>query len=157
MSAEYEVTEWNGIDRRKQADFIFLELMVETRKMMEDHERREESTFQALRDELLHTRSESERRHEELTKRFDSMSQSTLSLINANNATTTEIHKLFKLAFPEGDAEAHRRAHEAWIAKSAKEEEFWLDIKKKAVGAVVTAVVLWVGVVLWGAIVAGPK
>lgn len=155
--SDYEVVEWNGIDRRKQADYIFLELMVETKKMMEDHERREESTFQVLRDELLHTRSESERRHEELTKRFDSMSQSTLSLINANNATTQEIHKLFKLAFPEGDAEAHRRAHEAWIAKATKEEEFWLDIKKKAVGAVVTAVVLWVGVVLWGAIVAGPK
>lgn len=155
--SDYEVVEWNGINSRKQADYIFLELMVETRKMMGDHERREESTFQALRDELLHTRSESEHRHEELTKRFDSMMQSTLSLINANNTTTQEIHKLFKLAFPEGDVEAHRRAHEAWNAKATKEEEFWLDIKKKAVGAVVTAVVLWVGVELWGAIVAGPK
>jgi hypothetical protein len=80
-----------------------------------------------------------------------------MNLLNANNATTREIHELFNAAFPNGNAEEHRRAHEAWIKKTEKEEEFWLDVKKKAVGAVVTAVVLWVGVVLWGAVVAGPK
>jgi hypothetical protein len=43
------------------------------------------------------------------------------------------------------------------IKKTEKEEEFWLDVKKKAVGTVVTAVVLWAGIILWGAVVAGPK
>lgn len=155
--SDYEVTEWDGMNRRKQADHIFLELMVETRKMIEDHERREEATFNVLRDEINGTRRESVKRHEDITARLEAMSQSTMTLLNANNATTREIHALFKAAFPGGNAEEHRRAHEAWIKKTEKEEEFWLDVKKKAVGALVTAVVLWVGVVLWGAVVAGPK
>lgn len=148
-------TGWCGEERRGLQG-ITMQIMSEVRKMMEHHEQVEDRKFNELKEDIDDHRAESMRRHEDLVRRFDEMSKSSLNLLQANNTTTREIHAMFVKAFPEGDAEAHRRAHERWIAKAVKEEEFWLDVKKKAVGAVVTAIVLWVGVVLWAALVKGP-
>ena len=123
---------------------------------MDKHEEDEREVFTEIKDLIRDNKAESEKRHEELGKRFDAMQQSTSHLLFENNKTTSEIHKLFKAAFPEGDAQAHRKAHEDWIAKSEAERKFWLSIKEKAVASIITGAVLWAGIVLWAAFVKGP-
>jgi hypothetical protein len=159
MNSDYQVSElgdWSGTERRA-IDSVTLQLMAEMRHSLEKHEKMEEQKFQEIKSDIDAHRLESDRRHEELCRRIDNMSQSTMTVIGQINATSQEMHKLFKAAIPNEDPEGHRRAHETWIKKSEKEEEFALDIKKKAVGAVVVAVIFWVGIALWTAFLQGPK
>lgn len=141
---------------RRQVDKDAYILMVETRQKTEDLEKTMSEKIDDLKEELDAHIDRSEMRHKELTDKIESLSQSTLAAVTGINQIATETHKLLKAAIPNGDAEGHRRAHEAWIRKAEKEEEFWLDVKKKAVGAVVTAAVLWAGLVLWSAFLKGP-
>lgn len=152
----YTVAEWDGTERRG-IDGVTLQLMAEMRKSMEKHERAERAEFDEIK-ELIDAKDEaSEKRHKDLSNRFDAMQQSTASLLFENNKTTQEIHKLFKAAFPEGDAESHRKAHEHWIAKDKAEREFWAKLKGDAIRWSFIAVAGWAGIALWGAFLQGPK
>lgn len=155
MSNDYIVRDWDGHERRS-IDAITLQLMAEMRKTMERHESREDALLDEIKTMVGDNKKESERRHAELSQRFEQMQQSTHALIFENNRTTSEIHKLFKEAFPDGDAVSHRQSHEKWIAKAEAEERFWLNIKEKAVTAIVIAVIGWAGLALWAAFLQGP-
>ena len=155
QTADGRVPEWDGNERRG-IDGITLKLMAEVRAAMEKHEKDEQVVFTEIKEMIKEKDEASEQRHRDLGARFDAMQQSTSALLFENNRTTSEIHKLFKAAFPDGDAESHRKAHEHWIEKDKQDKEFWLDIKKKAVGAAVTAVLLWAGIALWTAFLKGP-
>lgn len=148
------MTTWTGNERRKD---ITLEVLKEMREWFDQHEKKEDAKFEALQGEIKETRIQAEERHDEMLRRQEALTQSTLAVVNKQNATLEEIHKLFKAAFPDGDAEMHRRAHEAWIRKTEKEEEFWLDVKKKAVAAALIGVGAWIMVALWVAFLQGPK
>lgn len=155
QNADYTVSEWDGTERRG-VDGVALQLMVEVRKAMDKHEEDEKKVFTEIKDLIKEKDEASQERHAELSGRFDAMQQSTSSLLFENNRTTTEIHKLFKAAFPEGDAAAHRKAHESWIEKDKAEKEFWLKIKTDAIKTVVVGVMIWAGMVLWAAFLKGP-
>lgn len=148
-----EQSTYAGAERRRDQT---LEGVKEMREWFENHEKEEHARYDALQVEIVQTQDLSQKRHEELVKRMDAMSQSTVAVVTKQNQTLAEIHALFKKAFPDGDAEAHRKAHEHWIEKDKKEQEFWLDIKKKVVGWAVTAAMAWGGIVLWAAFVRGP-
>ena len=151
----YIVAEWDGTERRG-VDGVALQLMVEVRKAMDKHEADEKEVFTEIKDLIKEKDESSKKRHNELSGRFDAMQQSTASLLFENNRTTSEIHKLFKAAFPEGDAESHRKAHESWIAKDKADREFWTKLKGDAIRWVFFAAAGWAGVVLWAAFVKGP-
>ena len=155
QNADCTVDEWDGTERRG-VDGIALQLMVEVRKAMDKHEADEKEVFTEIKDLIKEKDESSKQRHNELSGRFDAMQQSTASLLFENNRTTSEIHKLFKAAFPEGDAESHRKAHESWIAKDKAEKEFWLKIKTDAIKTVVVGVMVWAGMALWAAFLKGP-
>lgn len=146
---------WNGEERRG-IDGIMLTVMAEMRVMMEKHEKMEDKKFEAIKEDLEAHTANSERRHDELVRRFDAMQQSSLSLLQTNNQTVREIHQMFKTAFPGGDAENHRRAHEAWMEKDKAEREFWLHLKKQVVGWGMTAAIAWAAMLLWAGFIKGP-
>jgi hypothetical protein len=79
-----------------------------------------------------------------------------MTLLRNNNQTVNEIHKMFKTALPEGDAESHRRAHEAWIEKEKLDREFWMHLKKQVVGWGVTAAIAWAAMLVWAGFLKGP-
>ena len=147
--------EWDGTERRG-IDGITLQLMAEVRKAMESHEKAEAGEMHEIKTLIKENKRDSERRHDELGKRFDAMQQSTSALLFDNNKTTTEIHKMFKTAFPDGDGEAHRKAHEAWIEKDKAEREFWIKLKGDAIRWAFIAVAGWAGLALWSAFLKGP-
>lgn len=148
--------EWDGTERRG-IDGMTLQLMAEVRKTMETHEKAEKDKFDEIKKVMTENRVASEERHSELTTRFDGMQQSTMTLLQTNNQTVNEIHKLFKLAFPEGDAAGHRKAHEAWIEKERQDKEFWVKLKQHVINWAVLAVVGWGGIGLWALLLQGPK
>ena len=151
----HQPNDWNGEERRG-IDGVALQLMAEVRRAMEKHEKAEAGEMQEIKELIKQNKVESEKRHDELGKRFDAMQQSTAALLFENNKTTTEIHKLFKAAFPEGDTEAHRKAHENWIAKDKADKEFWLKLKQDVITWAAVAVLGWGGIALWAAFVKGP-
>lgn len=124
---------------------------------MEVHEKKEEATFKELKNEIRENRVESDQRHSEVLGRFEQMQTSTMNLLHANTSTTNEIHKMFKEAFPEGDVQAHRKAHENWIKKAEADKEFWMKLKQNTVNWVVVALIGWGGIALWAAFLQGPK
>lgn len=145
---------WTG-DERRGLDGIALKLMTEVRIAMVAHEKKEEATFKELKDEIKENRVESDVRHEEVLRRFESMQHSTMTLLQANTGTTNEIHKMFKEAFPGGDVSEHRKAHEHWIAKDLADKEFWLKLKLEVVKWAAVAIVGWAGIALWTAFLKG--
>lgn len=159
LTPDYVVTErrqWAGEERRG-IDGVTLKLMTEVRIAMEAHEKKEEATFREIKAEIKGNRVESDIRHEEILARFSQMQASTMGLLQTNNSTTNEIHKMFKEAFPEGDVQAHRKAHESWIKKAEADKEFWLKLKQSTVNWIVIAVLSWIGIVLWAAFAHGPN
>ena len=147
---------WTGEERRG-IDGITLKLMAEVRAVMERHETMEETKFTEIKIDLDEHRAASDQRHRELTQRIDAMSTSTMQLLSSNNQTTKEIHAMFIKAFPNGDADSHRKAHESWIRKEAEDREFWLKLKTNVINWAVIAVLGWVGIVVWAAFVKGPN
>jgi hypothetical protein len=151
----HQVPEWAGTERRG-IDGITLKLMAEVRAAMDKHEKDEQEVFTELKTMIKEKDEASEKRHRDLGARFDAMQQSTSSLLFENNKTTQEIHKLFKAAFPEGDAESHRKAHERWIEKDKADREFWIKLKGDAIRWAFIAVAGWAGLALWSAFLKGP-
>lgn len=147
---------WTGEERRG-VDGITLKLMTEVRIAMEAHEKKEEQKYSEIKAEIKENRTESDARHTEVLGRFTEMQKSTMGLLQANNTTVNEIHKMFKEAFPEGDVQAHRKAHEHWIEKDKADKEFWLKLKLEVVKWGAVALIGWVGIALWTAFIQGPK
>lgn len=147
---------WTG-DERRSIDGVTLKLMTEMRLVIENHEKKEAVTFNELKAEIKENRTESDARHTEVLDRFTEMQRSTMALLQTNNTTVNEIHKMFKEAFPEGDVQAHRKAHESWIEKDKADKEFWVKLKGDVIKWAVLAVLGWGGIVLWAAFVQGPK
>jgi phage gp16-like protein len=155
LKPDYMVHEWTGEERRG-IDGITLKLMAEVRSTIERHEKMEEDKFREIKQDLDDHRSASDLRHKELTQRIDQMSHSTMQALNSNGQTTREIHAMFIKAFPEGDAEGHRKAHESWIRKESEDREFWLKLKSNVINWAVIAALGWVGIAVWAAFVKGP-
>jgi hypothetical protein len=155
LKPDYLVREWTGEERRG-IDGITLKLMAEVRSTIERHEKMEEGKFADIKQDIEEHRAESNQRHAELTSRFDQMQSSSLHLLQANNTTVTEIHKMFKAAFPEGGPDAHRRAHESWIEKDKADREFWLKTKQHVVQWGIIVALAWLGVAAWASFLKGP-
>jgi hypothetical protein len=149
------MSDWRG-DERRHIDSVTLQMMAEVRIMMAQHEKQESAVFDELKAGIQENRVSSERRHDEMSERFAAMQQSTMALLRNNNQTVNEIHKMFKTAFPEGDAESHRRAHEAWIEKEKSEREFWLKTKQHVTQWGIVVVLGWAGLILWAGFLKGP-
>lgn len=148
-------TSWNGRERRA-VDAAAFQLMAETRQKVVDQERTMMDKISDLKDDLDAHMVKSELRHVELTKAMDELKHSTLTAVQGINQIATETHKLFKASIPNGDADGHRKAHEYYIEKDKKDEEFRQFIKKTITGVILTAVTSWVGLALWQAFLAGP-
>lgn len=146
---------WDGVERR--GENIAVELMGQVTQMFENHVREEMTRYDSIRDEIAEHRVASEERHLQLVDRISHMSQSTTSAIEKQNTMVREIHALFKAAFPEGDPNKHRLMHEALDEKAKADAEFWMKTKQNAVSAIVIAVIMWVGTLVWMGLLAGPK
>ena len=139
---------WDGAERRVTfavAEAETFNLIMETRVAVEEHKQEMQRQFQGIKEELdLHA------------NRVEKLSESTLTVIEKQNLLIREIKDAFTKAFPEGDAESHRKAHEAWIEKDKADREFWLKLKQNTINWIVIAILSWVGLVVWGAFVHGP-
>jgi hypothetical protein len=147
---------YKGPDRRAM-DAAAFQMMVEAKTKTLELEKHMTEKIDDLKDDLDAHMVKSEVRHNELTERIEHMSQSMLSAINKMNVTADQTYQLFKRAIPNDDPEGHKVAHEGWIKKAEQEEKFWLDVKSKAVSAVVIAVLGWIGLAIWTAFLQGPK
>jgi NTP pyrophosphatase (non-canonical NTP hydrolase) len=67
------------------------------------------------------------------------------------------IVKLQGIAFPEGDTDGHRRAHEAWINKANKSAEFYDKMKTALAQYGLLAFAGWAAYALWNSFLQGPK
>ena len=141
------MTTWVGGERRRvtDGDADTFNLIMDTRQAVEEHKVEMQQLFGELKSELdLHA------------TRVERLSQSTLSVIEKQNALVKELKDAFNKAFPQGDGELHRRAHESWIEKDKAEREFWTKLKQNTLNWVVVAALSWIGLVVWGAFVQGP-
>lgn len=145
---------WEGPERRHD---ITLEVLKEMREWFAQHEKDERMKFDELQAEIRANRLDTEARHQEIVDRMEHMSKSTLNVINEQNHALNEIHALFRKAFPEGDAEKHRSAHEDWIARDKADKEFWLKLKQHVINWAVVALLGWGGLILWAGFLQGPK
>lgn len=139
---------WDGAERRTTfavAEAETFNLIMETRVAVEEHKQEMHKQFQDIKEELDHH-----------ANRVEKLSESTLTVIEKQNSLIKEIRDAFTKAFPEGDAESHRKAHEAWIEKDKADQEFWLKLKQNTINWIVIAILSWVGLVVWGAFVQGP-
>lgn len=142
------MSHWSGPERR--AEFATTEaetfnLIMDTRVVVEEHKKEMHQQFKEMREEL-----------DNHAHRVEKLSESTLSVIEKQNALIKELKDAFVKAFPEGDAESHRKAHEEWIEKDRADKEFWIKLKQNTINWVVIAILSWVGLVLWGAFIQGP-
>jgi hypothetical protein len=67
-----------------------------------------------------------------------------------------EMH-LITHAFPEGDADGHRRAHEAWVMKAEAQAKVWEDLKSSVIKWGVIGVLTFLAVAGWKSFILGPK
>lgn len=118
---------------------------MDTRVAVEAHKKEMQQQFADMRKEL-----------DAHATRVEKLSESTLTVIEKQNVLIRDIKEAFTKAFPEGDAESHRRAHEEWLDKDKADKEFWIKLKQNTINWVVIAILSWVGLVLWGAFVQGP-
>lgn len=142
------MSHWTGPERRVEfaaADEETFNLIMDTRAAVEEHKKEMQQQFKEMREEL-----------DNHAHRVEKLSESTLSVIEKQNALIKELKDAFVKAFPEGDAESHRKAHEEWIEKDRADKEFWIKLKQNTINWVVIAILSWVGLVLWGAFVQGP-
>lgn len=142
------MSHWPGPERRVEfaaADAETFNLIMDTRVAVEEHKREMQQQFKEMKEEL-----------DNHAHRVEKLSESTLTVIEKQNALIRDIKEAFTQAFPEGDAESHRRAHEAWLDKDKADKEFWIKLKQNTINWVVIAILSWVGLVLWGAFIQGP-
>ena len=142
------MSHWPGPERRVEfaaADEETFNLIMDTRAVVEEHKKEMQQQFKEMREEL-----------DNHAHRVEKLSESTLSVIEKQNALIKELKDAFVKAFPEGDAESHRKAHEEWIEKDRADKEFWIKLKQNTINWVVIAILSWVGLVLWGAFIQGP-
>ena len=142
------MSHWPGPERRVEfaaTDTETFNLIMDTRVAVEEHKKEMQQQFADMRKEL-----------DSHATRVEKLSESTLTVIEKQNVLIRDIKEAFTKAFPEGDAESHRKAHEAWIEKDKADREFWLKLKQNTINWIVIAILSWVGLVLWGAFVHGP-
>ena len=140
---------WDGNERRKLANTAEAEtfnLIMDTRQAVEEHKLEMQAQFHEMKREMESHASKVER-----------LSESTLSVIEKQNVLIRQLKDAFTKAFPEGDAESHRRAHEVWMEKDKAEREMWIKLKQNTINWVVIAVLSWAGFALWAAFLQGPK
>lgn len=63
----------------------------------------------------------------------------------------------FISAFPNGDADAHRRVHEQCIKVAEDRHKIWQAITIAVASSSAFLVVVWLGYVIWKAFLIGPK
>jgi len=139
---------WDGHERRKPANSTEAEtfnLIMDTRQAVEEHKLEMQEQFHEMKKEM-----------ETHSRKVENLSASTLSVIEKQNVLIRDLKDAFIKAFPEGDAESHRRAHEDWIEKDKADREMWAKLKQNTINWVVVAALSWVGLVIWGAFVQGP-
>lgn len=142
------MSHWPGPERRVEfaaTDEETFNLIMDTRVVVEEHKKEMQQQFKEMREEL-----------DNHAHRVEKLSESTLTVIEKQNALIKELKDAFVKAFPEGDAESHRKAHEEWIEKDRADKEFWIKLKQNTINWVVIAILSWVGLVLWGAFIQGP-
>ena len=145
----------NPVERRS-TDSMVVSIMGEVRQIFSEHEKHEAGTFKGMRDEIRQNNTDSNTRHTQLLERFETMQKDTNRVLESTNTTVGEIHKMFKAAFPDGDFDSHRKAHEYLMAKDKEDKEFWLKVKQDVVKWVFTAAIGWGGIVIWAAFLKGP-
>lgn len=148
-------TEWDGEERRG-FDGLVLRVMTEVREIMGIHEMVEKSIDESIREEIKNNRLESDIRHTESMRRLESIEHSTIELVKGNTVVISDIHKMFKQAFPEGDVNEHRKAHEQLITKEREDKEFLMKLKQDLLKLIAIAALGWGGVVIWAAFLKGP-
>lgn len=67
-----------------------------------------------------------------------------------------EVAKLMEKAFPKGDAEAHRRYHEAEIAKIEASAAFWRKMREELTKWGLIGFIGWLIVMTWQGFLQGP-
>lgn len=140
---------WDGQERRKisnSAEAETFNLIIDTRQAVEEHKQEMQLQFKEMKEEL-----------ETHAYRVEKLSESTLSVIEKQNGLIKDLKEAFTKAFPEGDAESHRRAHEMWIEKDKADREMWIKLKQNTINWVVIAVLSWAGFAMWAAFLQGPK
>ena len=65
--------------------------------------------------------------------------------------------RLTKTAFPDGDPDGHRRAHEAWIKSQEQKAEFWEKMKTEVYKWGIIGVLGFLATAAWVALTKGPR
>lgn len=68
-----------------------------------------------------------------------------------------EIARVMIKAFPEGDADGHRRFHEASVTKSEESAKFWRTLSVEISKFGLLGFLGWASYALWKAFLMGPK
>jgi hypothetical protein len=60
-------------------------------------------------------------------------------------------------AFPDSDADGHRRAHEAWIKKTEASTKFWDDLRASIAKWGAIGLLSFIAIAVWRSVLEGPK
>lgn len=78
-------------------------------------------------------------------------------MVDETGELAEAIAKLMKSAFPEGDTDGHRRAHELAIKQAEARAEFWATMQKEIAKWGLIGFLAWATYYLWKAVLLGPK
>lgn len=67
-----------------------------------------------------------------------------------------EIAKLYTNCFPNGDAQGHKKAHDAWIQQAEESRDFWRTMRKELGKWGLIGFLGWAVWALWSAFLQGP-
>ena len=98
----------------------------------------------------------------ETVQRMEHKLDSVSSELRAHVAEETsdiakEIAKLMREAFPEGDPDGHRRHHELAIEREEERRDFYKSLRKELAKWGLIGVASWLVMLVWRAILLGPK
>lgn len=78
-------------------------------------------------------------------------------LHSENTDHLQRLEEMIKEGFPDGDAEAHRKYHEALIRKAEERTRFYAELRVKLAEKGIWAVIVFVGAALYWYIKEGPR
>lgn len=117
---------------------LVLKLMQHVQDLLERHMRKVEESHTGLCKTIEENKTASEKRHAELTGLFTKF---------ADNQ---------KLCVPGQDHEAHRKAHEEWMAKVETEMARWEYIRKEVLKWIILGSLGFIAVAAWTKFLQGP-
>jgi hypothetical protein len=126
------------------------------------HTVEEMERYQEILDKIEENNQNAQIRHNNLSEQLNARHDTLLTSVSGYMDRTTNAMNGLHDAFPldkkgKPDFHGHAAAHEMWIENAGATRELISYVKKVVLAGVTSALVCWVGALIWQGILHGPK